>query len=68
MFIGDYINPDEQKESWEDYVQRKAREEEGQLATWQKLILVAIFFGIFFGLYTYLTKASPAVTTSAFKN
>jgi hypothetical protein len=29
LFIGDYINPEEQKESWEDYVQRKAREEEG---------------------------------------
>jgi hypothetical protein len=34
MFIGDFINPDEVKEPWEDYVKRKAGEEQGQLALW----------------------------------
>jgi hypothetical protein len=27
MFIGDFDNPDEAKESWEDYMKRKQREE-----------------------------------------
>ena len=66
MFIGDFINPDEQKESWEDYVKRKEREGQGQLALWQKLVLVLMFLGVFFSLYTYLTKTSP-VTNTAFK-
>jgi hypothetical protein len=66
MFIGDFINPEEQKEPWEDYVKRKAREEQAQLAIWQKLVLVAIFLGVFFSLYSFLTKNSP-VTNTAFK-
>jgi hypothetical protein len=57
MYIGDFINPDEAKESWEDYVQRKQREEQGQLALWQKLILVGLFLTVFFYLYTYLTSS-----------
>ncbi len=34
MYLGDFINPEDQKESWEDYTKRKQREEEGQLAAW----------------------------------
>jgi cytochrome b involved in lipid metabolism len=28
LYIGDFQNPDDNKESWEDYVRRKQREEE----------------------------------------
>ena len=27
LYIGDFYNPDAEKESWEDYVRRKQREE-----------------------------------------
>jgi hypothetical protein len=27
MYIGDFFNPEEAKESWEDYTKRKQREE-----------------------------------------
>jgi hypothetical protein len=27
MYIGDFYNPEEEKESWNDYIKRKEREE-----------------------------------------
>ena len=56
LFIGDFINEEDNKESWEDYVERKAREEKGQLALWQKFVLVGMFLVVFFSLYSYLTS------------
>lgn len=32
LYIGDFYNPDEEKESWEDYIKRKKKEEEGQMS------------------------------------
>lgn len=58
MFIGDFYNAEEAKESWEDYVKRKKREEEGKLKLWQQLILIAVYAAIFFGLFYYL-KTQP---------
>ena len=55
LYIGDFYNPEEAKESWEDYTKRKQGEEQGQLSIVQKLILVALFFTVFFYLYSYLT-------------
>lgn len=55
FYIGDFINPEEQKEPWEDYVKRKEREAQGQASLWQKLVLLALFFTVFFSLYSYLT-------------
>jgi len=28
LYIGDFYNPEEEKESWEDYIKRKQKEEE----------------------------------------
>jgi cytochrome b involved in lipid metabolism len=55
MYVGDFYNPDEAKESWEDYTKRKQLEEQGQLSIVQKLVLVGLFLTVFFYLYTYLT-------------
>ncbi len=32
LYIGDFHNPEAEKESWEDYVKRKQKEEEGQMS------------------------------------
>ena len=58
LYIGDFLSND--KEPWEDYVRRKEREQEGQLAMWQKLVLVAMFVIVFGSLYTYLTSTPLA--------
>ena len=55
FYIGDFLNAEEAKESWEDYVKRKQREEQSQLALWQKLLLVGLFVVVFFSLFNYLT-------------
>jgi hypothetical protein len=40
LYIGEFFNPEEAKESWEDYVKRKKREDDGKLKGWQQAILV----------------------------
>ena len=64
MSIGDFINPEDQKESWEAYIQRKKREEEGQLSLPVRILLVAGFVIVFKLLYTYLTQDEPKLTGS----
>lgn len=58
LYIGEFFNPEEAKESWEDYVKRKKREDEGKLKLWQQAILLLVYAAVFFGLYTYL-KSGP---------
>ena len=60
LYIGDFYNPEEEKESWEDYVRRKQKEEENQMSTFQKLILIAIFIFAASFLYNYLTGGISA--------
>ena len=60
LYIGDFVDPDDNKESWEDYVRRKQKEEEGQLSTIQKLVLIGIFVVTFSYLYNYLTGGNAA--------
>ena len=65
FYIGDFLNAEEAKEPWDQYVKRKEREEQGQLKIWQKLILVAIYFSVFFMLYNYLKSTPLASENSA---
>ncbi len=55
-YIGDFVNPEEEKESWEEYVKRKQREEENQMSTPMKLVLLAIILFALSFLYNYLTE------------
>ena len=55
MYIGDFINLEDEKESWDKFQNRKEQEDSGQLVLWQKLILVALFIAVFLSLYSYLT-------------
>eukprot|EP00347_Sterkiella_histriomuscorum_P023894 403333018 len=55
LCIGEFKNPDDDQEPWEDYIRRKQKEEEAQLSTWQKLVLVGLFIITFSYLYNYLT-------------
>ena len=32
LYIGDFHNPENEKESWEEYVKRREREQEGQMS------------------------------------
>jgi hypothetical protein len=34
LYIGEFLNAEEAKESWEDYVKRKKKEDEGKLKFW----------------------------------
>lgn len=56
MYIGDFHNPEEEKESWEDYVKRKQKEEESSMSTNAKLILIAIFVSVLYFIYGYLSE------------
>ena len=56
MYIGDFFNAEESKESWEDYIKRKEAEEKGQLKFWQRGLLLAVYAFVFFALYFYLTS------------
>ena len=60
LYIGDFYNPDAEKESWEDYVTRKKKEEEGQMSTFQRLILIGIFVVAFTFLYNYIVNVPDA--------
>jgi hypothetical protein len=55
LYIGDFYNPEEEKESWEDYIKRKKKEEDAQMSPMQKLILIGIAIVAFAYMYNYLT-------------
>ena len=57
LYIGDFYNPDAEKESWEDYVRRKQREEANQMSFTQKAILIGVFLVGFSLLYNYIVGA-----------
>jgi len=54
FYIGDFYNPEEEKESWEDYIKRKQKEEEAATSLNTKGILFAIFIAAAYGCYYYL--------------
>lgn len=56
LYIGDFYNPEEEKESWEEYIKRKKREEESQMSPMQKLLLIGVAILIFAYMYNYLTN------------
>jgi hypothetical protein len=56
MYIGDFINAEDQKESWEAYVARKKREEEGQMSPFMRFVLVAVFLFAFSYLYNLIVN------------
>ena len=65
LYIGEFYNPEEAKESWEDYVKRKKREDEGKLKLWQQAILICVYAAVFFGLYFYLKSGPSKVEQTA---
>ena len=54
LYIGDFYNPEADKESWEDYVKRKQKEEEGAMSPTLKFFLIAIFVMTVTLMYNYL--------------
>jgi hypothetical protein len=55
LYVGDFYNPENDKESWEDYIKRKKKEEDAQMPPMQKLILIGIIVIAFAFAYNYLT-------------
>jgi hypothetical protein len=55
MYVGDFHNPDAEKESWDNYIKRKEMEEANAMSSTTKLILFAIFVISMNLLYQYLT-------------
>lgn len=43
MYIGDFYNPEDEKESWEDYIRRKQREEDAKMSPMVKTLLICLF-------------------------
>ncbi len=58
LYIGDFYNPEEEKESWEEYIRRKKREEDAQMSPMQKFILIGIAIMVFAYMYNYLTNTN----------
>ena len=54
FYIGDFYNPEDEKESWESYIKRKQREEENQMSPLVKSLLIALFIVSFSYLYNQL--------------
>jgi len=55
MYIGDFVNEEEAKESWENLVKRK-QAESNQLSPVMRGLMLLAYGLVFFGLYYYLTK------------
>ena len=56
LYIGDFYNPEAEKESWEDYVRRKQREEQNEMSPMLKLFLVGMFITAFYYIYNFLVE------------
>ena len=56
FYIGDFYNPEEEKEDWETYVRRKKLEEESQMSPTFKFALLVIFVIGFSYLYNFLIQ------------
>lgn len=56
FYIGDFYNPEDEKESWEDYIKRKQKEEEAQMSPYLKMFLACVFLFALSYLYTHLTS------------
>ena len=51
LYIGDFYNPDEDKESWEEYVRRIEAAEANKMSTNLKIVIILLFVGVVYGLY-----------------
>jgi cytochrome b involved in lipid metabolism len=58
FYIGDFYNPEDEKESWEDYIARKQKEEDNKMSPYLKIFLACIFLFAFSYLYQHLTGGS----------
>jgi hypothetical protein len=54
LYIGDFINEEDAKESWENLVKRK--QAENQVSPVMRALMLLAYGLLFFGLYYYLTK------------
>lgn len=43
LYIGDFVNPEDEKEPWEEYLKRRSREEKAEEENKQRMIMVAVF-------------------------
>lgn len=55
MYIGDFYNPEDEKENWETYIKRKEKEEANQMSPTVKIFLISIFIAALTFLYQHLT-------------
>lgn len=60
LYIGDFYNPEEEKESWEEYVRRRQKEDENQMSLFQKFVLIGLFLFVFTFLYNYIVETSDS--------
>ena len=56
FYIGDFYNPEDEKESWEEYIKRKQKEEENKMSPYLKIFFACIFFIALTFLYQQLTE------------
>jgi len=54
LYIGDYINEEDAKESWQNLVKRK--QAENQVSPVMRALMLLAYGLVFFGLYYFLTK------------
>ena len=55
FYIGDFFNPEDEKESWEEYIKRKDREEKEKMSPMLKTFLTCAVLFIIAYLYQTLT-------------
>lgn len=60
LYVGDFHNPEAEKESWEEYIRRKQKEEESQMSSTTKLFLITVFFATMYFMYSYLVNKENA--------
>lgn len=54
LYIGDYINEEDEKESWQNLVKRK--QVENQVSPVMRALMLVGYGLVFFALYYFLTK------------
>ena len=43
LFIGEFVNPEDDKENWDQYLKRRTKEEKEQEEQKQMMIMVGVF-------------------------
>jgi hypothetical protein len=64
LYVGDFHNPEAEKESWEDYIRRKQKEEEAQMSPTVKILLIGLFVTVFYFIYEYLSQEHQGIKTA----